>query len=106
MERPRVRAIWSGLWKPTQYRRTVWQCNSKFKGQRCKTPHLTEEEIQQGFIKAMNKLLGIRKEVIANLREVQTDLVDAEELKAEIGREGHGASEGCDDLYPLLRGGD
>ena len=72
--------------KDPQYRRTVWQCNSKFKGHRCKTPHLTEEEIQQGFIKAMNKLLGIRKEVIANLREVQTDLGDAKGLKAEITR--------------------
>ena len=72
--------------KDTRYRRTVWQCNSKFKGQRCKTPHLTEKEIQHGFIKAMNKLLGIRKEVIANLREVQTDLGDAEGLKAEITR--------------------
>ena len=34
----------------------------------------------------MNKLLGIRKEVIANLREVQTDLGDAKGLKAEITR--------------------
>ena len=70
--------------KDPKYRRTVWQCNSKFNGHRCKTPHLTEEEIQQGFIKAMNKLLGIRREVIANLREVLTDLGDTESLKAEI----------------------
>ena len=34
----------------------------------------------------MNKLLGIRREVIANLREVQADLGDSEELKAEIAR--------------------
>ena len=60
--------------------------NSKFDGHRCKTPHLTEEEIQQGFIKAMNKLLGIRREVIANLREVQADLGDTEGLKVEITR--------------------
>ena len=51
--------IWHS--KDTRYRRTVWQCNSKFKGHRCKTLHLTEEEIQQGFIKAMNKLLTIRQ---------------------------------------------
>ena len=72
--------------KDPQYRRTVWQCNSKFKGHRCKTPHLTEKEIQQGFIKAVNKLLGIRKEVIANLREVQSDIGDTEGLKKEIAR--------------------
>ncbi len=72
--------------KDPKYRRTVWQCNSKFDGHRCKTPHLTEEEIQQGFIKAMNKLLGIRREVIANLREVQVELGDTEGLKVEITR--------------------
>ena len=32
----------------------------------------------------MNKLLGIRKEVIANLREVQSDIGDTEGLKKEI----------------------
>ena len=34
----------------------------------------------------MNKLLGIRREVIANLREVQGDIGDTEGLKAEITR--------------------
>lgn len=34
----------------------------------------------------MNKLLGIRKEVIGNLREVQGDLGDTEGLKEEITR--------------------
>ena len=48
--------------KDTRYRRTVWQCNGKFNGHRCKAPHLTEEEIQQGFIKAMNKLLAEAQE--------------------------------------------
>ena len=34
----------------------------------------------------MNKLLGIRREVIANLRELQGDLGDTEGLKEEITR--------------------
>lgn len=34
----------------------------------------------------MNRLLAIRKEVIANLREVQTELADTEDLKSEIAR--------------------
>ncbi len=72
--------------KDARYRRTIWQCNSKFNGHRCKTPHLTEEEIQQDFIKAMNKLLAIRPEVIANLREVQAELGGTEDLEAEIAR--------------------
>ena len=72
--------------KDPKYRRVVWQCNSKFNGKRCKTPHLTEEEIQQGYIKAMNRLLAIREDVVANLREVQTELTDTEDLKSEISR--------------------
>ena len=72
--------------KDARYRRTVWQCNSKWGGHRCKTSHLTEEEIQQGFIKAVNKLLAIRQEVIANLREVQAELGGTEDLEAEIAR--------------------
>ena len=72
--------------KDPKYRREVWQCNSKFNGHRCKTPHLTEEEIQQGYIKAMNRLLAIREDVVANLREVQTELTDTEDLKSEIAR--------------------
>ena len=70
-----------------KYRRVVWQCNSKFKDKtRCKTPHLTEEEIRQGFIKAVNRLLTIREEVVANLREVQSDLSDTTALEREIER--------------------
>ena len=65
----------------------VWQCNSKFKDKtRCKTPHLTEEEIRQGFIKAVNRLLTIREEVVANLREVQGNLSDTTALEREIER--------------------
>ena len=73
--------------KDPRYRRVVWQCNSKFKDKtRCKTPHLTEEEIRRGFVKAVNRLLAIREEVAANLREVQTDLSDTADLEREIER--------------------
>ena len=40
----------------SKYRETIWQCNSKFKDKtRCKTPHLTEDEIKVAFITALNK---------------------------------------------------
>ena len=41
---------------------------------------------RQYWILLMNKLLGIRREVIANLREVQGDLGGTESLKEEITR--------------------
>ena len=67
-----------------QYRRVIWQCNSKFKDKkRCKTPHLTEDEIKAAFVSALNRLIFIRDEVIANLREVQAGLGDTAELEKE-----------------------
>ena len=37
--------VWSSN---TKYRRVIWQCNNKFKGDtKCTTPHVTEEEIKE-----------------------------------------------------------
>ncbi len=70
-----------------KYRKTIWQCNSKFKDKtRCKTPHLTEDEIKAAFITALNKVLPIRGEVIANLKDVQSSLGSIEHLEAEAER--------------------
>ena len=37
----------------TEYRRLIWQCNNKYKGGHCHTPHLTESEIKAAFLSAM-----------------------------------------------------
>ena len=39
----------SKVWNSTsKYRRVIWQCNGKFKGEhKCETPHLDEETIKQ-----------------------------------------------------------
>ncbi len=70
-----------------KYRKIIWQCNSKFADKKyCKTPHLTEKEIKDAFVVALNKVLTIREEVIANLKEVQNSLVSTEQLEAEAER--------------------
>ncbi len=70
-----------------RYRKTIWQCNGKFKNHtHCKTPHLTEDEIKEAFVRAINKLLKIRKEVIANLRDIQAALDGTEALKNSIAQ--------------------
>lgn len=39
----------------SKYRRVIYQCNSKFKGEHfCTTPHLYEPEIQQKFLNAFS----------------------------------------------------
>lgn len=47
----------------TENRSLVWQCNEKYRGQHCSTPHLTEDEIKAAFLAAFNIVLGNRDEI-------------------------------------------
>lgn len=78
----------SKVWHSTdKYRRVVWQCNSKFKDKtRCTTPHLTEDEIKEAFIRAVNSLITDREEILTELRTVQATLSGTEKLEAEQKR--------------------
>lgn len=69
----------------TQYRRMIWQCNDKYKGDtKCTTPHVTEEEVKQKFLEAFNSLLEYREELIANCRLAQETLCDCSDIDTEI----------------------
>lgn len=62
------------VWNSTSsiYRRTVWQCNSKFKGEtKCCTPHITEEAVKEKFVAAFNEVFKIKNELLANLYEIR-----------------------------------
>ena len=74
------------VWHSTdKYRRTVWQCNSKFKDRKgCKTPHLTEEKIQEYFLSAFSILFADRKRIIEQCREFQALLTDTTEIDNEL----------------------
>ena len=66
----------------SKYRRVVYQCNLKFKNeQKCTTPHLTEEEIQQAFIKAVNIAISEKDELIENARIMMEMVCDVSEQK-------------------------
>ena len=49
----------SKVWNSTsKYRRVIWQCNGKFKGDhKCETPHLDEETIKARFVTALNAIM-------------------------------------------------
>ena len=67
-----------------RYRRIVWQCNDKFKGEeKCKTPHLTEETIKQKFVEAFNRLFDDKDEIIANCEMVALLLTDTTAIDEE-----------------------
>ena len=68
----------------SKYRRTVWQCNHKFNGQeKCSTPHLDEDTIKELFVKAANKLLEDKDEIIANFESMKDVLYDTGPLETK-----------------------
>lgn len=53
------------------------QCNAKFKNkEKCKTPHLTEEQIKEAFIKATNSIIENKDQVIEDCKELILELTD------------------------------
>lgn len=75
----------SKVWHSTdKYRRQIWQCNHKYAGgDRCKTPHLTDEQIQSAFVSALNKLLASKDEVVQCGKEMLPVLYDTTALERE-----------------------
>ena len=69
----------------TKYRRVIWRCNEKYKGdKKCKTPHVTEDDVKQRFLLAVNSLNGCREELIANCRLSQSILCECTEIDSEL----------------------
>ncbi len=77
-------AYGSKVWHSNNvYRRVVWQCNEKHRGQNCATTHLTEDEIKTAFLVAFNLMLDSRAEILAAYAEVLEALTDTADLDAE-----------------------
>lgn len=62
----------SKVWNSTsKYRRMIWQCNAKFKGEhKCTTPHLTEEDVKVRFLAAFSTLLDGKDAILENCEQV------------------------------------
>ena len=76
----------SKVWHSTDiYRRVIWRCNGKYKGEKCKTPYGTQEELEKAFVSVMQRVLREKDAIIAACRETLEDL-DTAELDAEVGR--------------------
>lgn len=82
----------SKIWHSNDtYRRTVWQCNQKYKNEvRCRTPFLDECEIKSRFINAANVLLSGREEsirAVENALDMVFDLTELNARQAELHSE-------------------
>ena len=69
----------------SKYRRTIWQCNEKFAGERkCRTPHLREEDIKARFLAAFNQLLNGKDALLEDCRIMQDYLTNCSAIDAEL----------------------
>lgn len=74
------------VWHSTdKYRRTIYRCNDKFRNH-CKTPHLTENEIKDAFVQAVNQLIGNKEEILNNIVVLKERLTDTEAMEEERDR--------------------
>ena len=76
----------SKVWNSTsKYRRVIWQCNGKFKGEhKRETPHPDEENIKAGFVAALNTIIDSKDSILEDCRLMQTTLTDCTGIDAEI----------------------
>jgi hypothetical protein len=74
------------VWHSTDvYRKVIWRCNSKFKGEiKCATPHLDTDTIQQKFLIAYNLLMADRESVIQDCTQIRQALSNTTELDTEV----------------------
>ena len=74
----------SKVWHSTdKYRRVIYRCNNKYGGNKCRTAHVTEEDIKAAFVAAFNRLIGEKNEMIANAKTVQATLCSTGNLERE-----------------------
>ena len=76
----------SKTWHSTdRYRRVIWQCNGKFKGEhKCETPHLTEGRLKELFLTVLGEYLSDRDGAIERLRYAKKVLTDTDFIDADI----------------------
>ena len=72
------------VWHSTdKYKKTIYRCNNKYDGKRCDTPTITEDEIKESFIKAVNILLKDKGELVQNAREMLAIIDTTESLERQ-----------------------
>ena len=75
----------------SKYRRTIWQCNGKFKNaEKCRTPHLTEEVLKNAFIDVFCRMTENKEDIIDfaeyTIRTLSDTSITDEKIKAAKDR--------------------
>lgn len=69
-----------------KYRKVVWQCNRKYAGTICKSPHLTDTQLEDIVLRAMNKLSDDREEIIRTTEQLFVTIYNTSALCTEQER--------------------
>lgn len=80
---------WYGakIWHSTdKYRKVIYRCNHKYGGEKCHTPHITEDEIKSAFIKAVSQLLENQTEIAENVSMIKKAVCDTDSLESDKDR--------------------
>jgi DNA invertase Pin-like site-specific DNA recombinase len=73
--------VWSSN---TKYRKVIWRCNGKYKGDsKCSSAHVTEEDVKKKFVEAFNSIIEYKEELIVNCRLAQVELSDFSKIDKE-----------------------
>jgi DNA invertase Pin-like site-specific DNA recombinase len=84
------------------YRKVIYQCNHKYKGEeKCATPHITEDEIKEMFLKAYNTYMSDRDRVINDAMFLCDTLSDTGRLESQLAKKKDALRE-TEELYRLL----
>lgn len=67
-----------------RYRRTVWQCTRKYRGDICRTPHLTEAQLREKVTVAMQRLSDDRAAVLRTAESIRDSVYDTSALQDEL----------------------
>jgi site-specific DNA recombinase len=74
----------SKVWHSTdKYRKVIWQCNHKYHGEKCSTPHLSDDEIKAAFVSAANKVLADKQTVLETFQLIKDTAFDTSSLEKE-----------------------
>ena len=75
----------SKVWHSTdKYRRVIWQCNGKFKGEhRCGTPHLYEDDVKRLFLRAVADLTEDREVLLETCRMIHDEYLNTDAIDTE-----------------------
>jgi len=66
-----------------KYRRVIWQCNHKYDGKKCSTPHVDDKTIETAFLRSVNRLIAEKSTVMANYETIKEMLFSTDSLESE-----------------------